>query len=132
MFNSDLWYWPGCRALANFSLACCLCTSLYRITCVFDPCLFDLDFCLALHQMYYFSTLCIWVLPSFSLPSHTVTCTWPSSPRVVLFEKPSCYHDGHSHIGLGVLWKIIVTQHSPLLHKQMQLEIVLCREECIY
>ena len=59
-------------------------------------------------------------------------CVWPSSPQVVLFEKPSCYHDGHSHMGSGVLWKIIVTQHSPPLHQEMQLEIVLCKEEGIY
>ena len=37
---------------------------------------------------------------------------------VVLFEKPSwCYHDGHSHMSLGVLWKIIVSQHSLPLHQ---------------
>ena len=30
-------------------------------------------------------------------------------------------------MGSGVLWKIIVTQQSPLLHQKMQLEIVLCR-----
>ena len=56
----------------------------------------------------------------------------PSSPQVVLFEKPSCYHDGHSHMGSGVLKKIIVTQHSQLLHQEMQLEIVLCKDEGIY
>ena len=42
---------------------------------------------------------------------------------MVLFEKPSRYHGGHSHIGSGVLWKIIVTQHSPPLHQEMQLEL---------
>ena len=35
-------------------------------------------------------------------------------------------------MGLGVLWKIIVTQHSPPLHQEMQLENVLCKEEGIY
>ena len=50
------------------------------------------------------------------------------NPQPVRFEKPSCYHDGHSHMGSGVLWKIIVTQHSPLLHQEMQLEIALCKE----
>ena len=35
-------------------------------------------------------------------------------------------------MGLGVLRKIIVTQDSPPLHKQMQLEIVLCKEKGIY
>ena len=28
--------------------------------------------------------------------------------------------------------EIIVTQHSPLLHQEMQFEIVLCKEEGIY
>ena len=50
---------------------------------------------------------------------------WSLSPQAVLFEKPSFYHDGNSHMGSGVLWKIIVTQHSPPLHQEMQLEIVL-------
>ena len=49
--------------------------------------------------------------------------------RWYVFEKPSCYHDGHSHMGSGILWKILVTQHSPALHQEMQLEIVLCKEE---
>ena len=36
-------------------------------------------------------------------------------------------------MGSGVLWKIIVTQHSPpRMHQEMQLEIVLCKEEGIY
>ena len=59
-------------------------------------------------------------------------CVQPSSPQAVLFEKPSCYHDGHSHMGSGVLWKITITLHSPPLHQEMQLEIVLCKEEGIY
>ena len=42
----------------------------------------------------------------------TAAAEWPSSPQAILFEKPSCYHDGHSHMGSGVLWKIIVTQQS--------------------
>ena len=43
-----------------------------------------------------------------------------------------CYHDGHSYMGSGVLReKIIVTQHSPLLHQEMQLQIALCKEEGI-
>ena len=46
--------------------------------------------------------------------------------------KPSCYHDGHSHMGSGVLWKIIVIQHSMPLHQEMQLEIVLSKEEGIH
>ena len=39
-----------------------------------------------------------------------------------MFEKPSCYHDGHGHMGSEVLWKLIVTQHSPPQHQEMQLE----------
>ena len=35
-------------------------------------------------------------------------------------------------MGLGVLRKIIVTQHSLPLHQEMQLEIVLCKAEGIY
>ena len=35
-------------------------------------------------------------------------------------------------MGFGVLWKIIVTHHSPPLHQEMQLEIVLCKEKGIY
>ena len=31
---------------------------------------------------------------------------WPSSPQVALFEKLSCHHDGHNHMGSGVLWKM--------------------------
>ena len=54
------------------------------------------------------------------------------SPQAVLFEKPSCYHDGHSHMGSGILRKIIVTQHSPPLHQEIELEIVLSKEEDIY
>ena len=34
-------------------------------------------------------------------------------------------------MGSGVLWKIFVTQHSPPLHQEMQLEIVLCKEAFI-
>ena len=39
---------------------------------------------------------------------------------------------GYIQMGLRVLWKIIVTQHSPLLLLEMQLEILLCKEEGIY
>ena len=53
------------------------------------------------------------------------------SSQVVLFQKPSCYHDGHSHLCLGVLRKIIVTQHCLPLHQEMALEIVLCKEAFI-
>ena len=35
-------------------------------------------------------------------------------------------------MGLGVLLKNIVTQHSLPLHQEMQLEIVLYKEEGIY
>ena len=35
-------------------------------------------------------------------------------------------------MGSEVLWKIFVTQHSLRLHQEMQLEIVLCKEEGIY
>ena len=49
---------------------------------------------------------------------HNIVKRCPSSPQAVLFEKPSCYHDGHSHIGSRILWKIIVTQHRPLLHQE--------------
>ena len=35
-------------------------------------------------------------------------------------------------MGSGVLWKITVTEHSLLLHHEMQLEIVFCKEEGIY
>ena len=40
-------------------------------------------------------------------------------PQAVLFEKPSCYHDGHSRMGSGVLWKIMSksTQSKPLIKK---------------
>ena len=31
----------------------------------------------------------------------TAECTWHSSPQVVLFEKPLCFHDGNSHMGSG-------------------------------
>ena len=41
------------------------------------------------------------------------------------------HHATMGHIGSGVLWKIIVTQHSPPLHPEMKLEIVLCKEEGI-
>ena len=30
-------------------------------------------------------------------------------------------------MGSGVLWKILVTPHSPPLHQEMQTEIVLCK-----
>ena len=32
-------------------------------------------------------------------------------------------------MGSGILWKIIVTQHSSPLNQEMQLEVVLCKEE---
>ena len=35
-------------------------------------------------------------------------------------------------MGSGVLWKIIVTQLSLPLDQEMQLEIVLCKEEGLY
>ena len=50
-------------------------------------------------------------------------CCWMRmtiEPQAVLFEKPSCYHDGHSHMGSGEYsnWKIIVTQYSALLNQE--------------
>ena len=35
-------------------------------------------------------------------------------------------------MGWGVLWKIIVTKHSLPLYQEMQLEIVLSKQEGIY
>ena len=39
-------------------------------------------------------------------------------------EKPSCNHDGHSHMGSGILRKIHCHSTSPPLHQEIQLEIV--------
>ena len=47
-------------------------------------------------------------------------------------EKLSCSCVKYSGIGLGVLQKTIITQHSPWLHQEMPLETLPCKDKSIH